>query len=219
MSDFFSKFKSVFIVEDPAPAGAKPEEAPVQAAPSQQPVEAPAPVVSGGSLNDRFVEIFAAALEKNNQPGFDYFEFRQSLRNLSKIPMDEGTRFQSAYAAAQTMGVTQQQLVESAKFYINVLGQEQSKFNEAHAQQRAKLIGNREEEIKNLEAAIQQKGEQIRMLTEQIEQHKQRSEQVRKEINDSTVKIETTKADFDVTFTNVVAQLNDDISKMQQYLK
>ncbi len=219
MSDFFSKFKSVFIVEDPATTGTKPAESAPQAT-VNQPVETQAPVVaSGGSLNDRFVDILASALEKNNQPGFDYFEFRQSLRNLAKIPMDEGTRFQSAFAAAQTMGVTQQQLIESAKFYINVLGQEQSRFNEAHAQQRAKLIGNREEEVKNLEAAIQQKSDQIRQLNEQIEQHKKQGETIRKEINDSTVKIETTRADFDVTFSSVVSQLNEDIAKMQQYLK
>ena len=33
-------------------------------------------------MSDKFVEILAAALEKNNQEGFDYFEFRQALKNL-----------------------------------------------------------------------------------------------------------------------------------------
>lgn len=158
------------------------------------------------------------ALEKNNQAGFDYFEFRQALRNLSKMPMDEPTRFQSANAMAQTMGITPAALIESAKFYLNVLQNEESKFNEAHAQQRGKLIGNREEQIKNLEATIQQKTEQIKQLTQQIEEHRKQSDQIRQEVSDSTIKIETTKADFDATFATVVGQIQDDVAKIQQYL-
>jgi uncharacterized protein (DUF3084 family) len=221
MSDFFKKFKSVFIVEDPnAPKSAPAAESaapPAATAASSVPASAPIVQVSG-SVSDRFVEILAGALEKNNQAGFDYFEFRQSLANLGRMAMDEKTRYQSAFAMAQTMGVTPAKLIESAQFYLQILGGEESKFNEAHAQQRAKLIGNREEEIKNLEAAIQQKTQQISELTRQIEEHRQRSEQIRAEISESTVKIETTKADFDATYATVVAQLQEDVTKIKQYL-
>ena len=225
MSDFIKKFKSVFVVE---------EEGSTQNANSggQHPAEmtsppkkssSPAPTVSAppssGSISDKFVEVLASALEKNNQEGFDYFEFRQSLKNLAKMPMDEQTRFQSAYAMAQTMGVTPTKLVESAKHYLGVLNVEQSRFSEAHAQQKSKLIGNREEEAKNLDAAILQKAEQIKLLTQEIEQNRQRSEQIQKEISESTIKIESTKADFEATFANVVAQIQEDVAKIQQHLK
>ena len=209
MSEFLKKFKSVFVLEETEkvnpPATQQPEQKmPTAAQPSvAQPVAA-----SEGAVTDKFMGILSAALEKNNQPGFDYFEFRQSLKNLAKMPMDEATRFHSAYAMAQTMGITSQKLLESAQFYLNILNAEQSKFNEAHVQQRARMIGNREEEIKNLEATMQQ-----------IEEHRQRSEQIRSEINESTVKIETTKADFEATFAVVAGQLQDDAAKIQQYLK
>ena len=222
MSDFLKKFKSVFIVEDEKSATPQqepqttPVEAPVKSAPQQVAYTPPPPVT--GAVNERFIGILTAALEKNNQPGFDYFEFRQALANLAKMPMDEKTRFQSAYAMAQTMGASPEKLAESAKFYLQVLNGEQSKFNEAHAQQRSRLIGNREEEIKNHEAMIQQKTEQIKQLTQQIEEHRKSSEQIRNEINDSTVKIETTKADFESTFAVVVGQIQGDVAKIQQYL-
>jgi predicted unusual protein kinase regulating ubiquinone biosynthesis (AarF/ABC1/UbiB family) len=229
MSDFLKKFKSIFVVEEAG--GDKPAESPTEASgpvarPARQagapPVSAgvSAPAAAGpGSVTEKFMEILLTALEKNNQPGFDYLEFRQSLKNLAKMSMDEPTRFQSAYAMAQTMGVTPEKLVESARYYMEILHTEQSKFNEAHAQQRGRLIGNREEEVKNLEAAVQQKAEQIKQLQQQIEEHRQRSEQIRKEINESTVKIETTKADFDATFTSVVGQISEDVTKIQQYIK
>ncbi len=232
MSDILKKFKSVFIVEDESgssentstpPTNAQQHPAEMTAPPSRQRSPEPAPasatIATTGSVSDKFVEILAAALEKNNQDGFDYFEFRQALKNLSKMPMDEATRFHSAYAMAQTMGITPAKLVESAQFYLNVLTNEQAKFNEAHAQQRARHIGNREEEVKNLEAMIQNKAEQIKQLTLQIEAHRQRSETIRKEINESTVKVENTKADFEATFTSVTGHLKDDIRKMQEYLK
>ena len=174
---------------------------------------------TSGAVTDKFSEILLSALEKNNQPGFDYFEFRQALRNLAKMPMDEQTRFQSAYAMAQTMGATPTALVESANFYLQVLSTEQSRFNEAHQQQRAKLIGNREDEVKNLEGMMLQKAEQIKQLTQEIEDHRQQADQIRKELSESTIKIENTKADFDATFTSVVSQMQSDVDKIKSYLK
>ncbi len=219
MSDILKKFKSVFVLEDPESEQSAPEKAPaaVPAAPAPPP---PGPVATtSGSVTDKFSDILLGALEKNNQPGFDYFEFRQALRNLAKMPMDEQTRFQSAYAMAQTMGATPAALVESANFYLQVLATEQSRFNEAHQQQRAKLIGNREDEVKNLEGMMAQKAEQIKQLTQQIEEHRQRAEQIRKELSDSTIKIENTKADFEATFAAVVGQMQGDVEKMKSYLK
>jgi hypothetical protein len=222
MSDFLKKFKSVFVVEaedaNAQNAGQQPQK-------PQHPAEMTAPPppakksTGAGAVSDKFVDVLLGALEKNNQEGFDYLEFRQALKNLARMPMDEQTRFHSAYAMAQTMGITPAKLVDSAKVYLNVLANEQARFNEAHAQQRAKLIGNREEEVKNLEAMIQQKTEQISQLTLQIEEHRRQSEQIRSEIGESTVKIENTKADFDTTFDSVSGQIQEDIGKIQQYLK
>jgi uncharacterized protein (DUF3084 family) len=222
MSDLLKKFKSVFLVEEEATSAtnAAKESTPAQGA--QQTAAAPTttPHASAtGAVSNKFVEILAGALEKNNQEGFDYFEFRQSLINLAKMSMDEATRYQSAFAMAQTMGVTPGKLVESANFYLNVLSNEQTKFNEAHVQQRAKLIGNREEEAKNLDALVQQKNEQIKQLNREIEAHQKQSEQIRKEVSDATIKIENTKADFEATFASVVSQLQADVAKIQQYLK
>jgi uncharacterized protein (DUF3084 family) len=228
MSDFLKKFKSVFIQEDesgnaPNTAAGAQHPAEMTAPPARQRTEpstaTPSAAPTTGGLNEKFVEILSSALEKNNQEGFDYLEFRQALKNLAKMPMDEATRFQSAYAMAQTLGITPAKLVESANFYLNVLQGEQARFNEAHAQQRAKLIGNREEEIRNLEATVQHKTEQIKQLTQQIEEHRQQSEKIRSEISDSTIKIETTKADFEATFASVAGRIQDDLSKIQQHLK
>lgn len=221
MSDFLKKFKSVFIVEDETSNTVSSTEPTVPNQTQTAPVADSGKSHDGqpGSVSDKFLDALAAALERNNPDGFDYFEFRQALKNLAKMPMDEQTRFQSAYAMAQTMGATAGKLVESAQHYLGVLNVEKQHFSESHSQQIAKLVGNREEEAKNLEAVILQKTDQIKKLTEEIEQHRMRSEQIRQEISDSTVKIEATKSDFEATFSTVFAQIQDDLHKIQQYLK
>ncbi|HLP95259.1 MAG TPA: hypothetical protein VK168_14545 [Saprospiraceae bacterium] len=221
MSEFLKKFKSVFIVEDEQAStntGGATEQPNTSTNTTTEPVrQTPASVP--GSVSDKFLDALAAALERNNQEGFDYFEFRQALKNLAKMPMDEQTRYQSAYAMAQTMGATASRLAESVQHYLGVLNTEKQHFSEAHAQQVAKLVGNREEEAKNLEAVMQQKANQIKQLTDEIEQHRLRSEQIRQEITDSTLKIEATRADFETTFQSVYSQVQDDLQKIQQYLK
>jgi uncharacterized membrane protein YccC len=219
MSDFLKKFKSVFIVDDESTKTAPSTESATKAEQSAPTASTAAPVSDSGSISDKFLDALATAMERHNQEGFDYFEFRQALKNLSKMSMDEQTRFQSAFAMAQTMGITAAKLADSAQHYLGVLNGEKQHFSEAHAQQIAKLVGNREEEAKNLDAAMQQKADQIKKLTEEIEQHKLRSEQIRQEISDSTVKIEATKADFEVTFQAVYGQVQEDLHKIQQYLK
>ncbi|HAD14174.1 MAG TPA: hypothetical protein DCF33_17250 [Saprospirales bacterium] len=219
MSDFLKKFKSVFIVEDESTNTAPSTEAEKKAEQSTPPATTTAPVSASGSISDKFLDALATAMERQNQEGFDYFEFRQALKNLSKMSMDEQTRFQSAFAMAQTMGITAAKLAASAQHYLGVLNGEKQHFAEAHAQQIAKLVGNREEEAKNLEVAIQQKEDQIKKLTEEIAQHRLRSEQIRQEISESTVKIEATKGDFEVTFQAVYGQVQEDLHKIQQFLK
>ena len=55
---------------------------------------------SPGKVSTKFMEILFKAMEDNNLDGFDYLEFKQSLKSLEKMPMDETTRFKSAFDMA-----------------------------------------------------------------------------------------------------------------------
>ena len=65
-----------------------------------QPVAKAAFQASPGKVSSKFMEILFKAMEDNNLDGFDYLEFKQSLKSLEKMPMDEQTRFKSAFAMA-----------------------------------------------------------------------------------------------------------------------
>ncbi len=196
----------------------KPEQP--QPEPSKAVVSQPvAASVVSGNVSEIFTDILLQSMERNNQAGFDYIEYKRSLQTLEKMPMDEKTRYFSAFAAAQSMGISQQQLINSAKFYLGILKTEEQQFQQATKGQREKQIGGKEKTIAALSKTIHEKGELIAKLTQEIQQHQTDMEAMTAEIREAVVKIETTMQDFHASFANLESQINGDISKMETYLK
>lgn len=221
MSDFLSKLKGIFIVQTPAD-GQTAEATPAKTDATAKPASATTKtevVTPTGKVSDKFYEILFGAMETNNQPGFDYLEYKKSLQTLAKMPMDEATRYSSAYAAAQAMGVSSQALNDSAQFYLNVLKTEDSKFQESVNAQRQKQIGSKEKAIADLDATIKAKGEQIAKLTQEIAAHQEDMGKMKAEISEAVVKIETTLSDFHATYSDLIGQIGQDVENMKKYLK
>jgi len=222
MSDFLKKLKGIFVVEaaTEGQAADTTTQAPAKAeTPASKPTPSVTPAAPVGKASDKFYDILLGAMEANNQEGFDYLEYKKSLQTLAKMPMDEQTRYFSAFAAAQAMGVTPQKLTDSAAFYLKILASEDSKFQDSVNAQRQKQIGNKEKAIADMEATIKAKGEQIAKLTEEIQTHQNDMEKMKAEISDAVVKIETTLSDFHATFDELTAQIGKDVENMNKYLK
>ncbi len=211
--------KSLFIVEDPnaAQKPAQPEEA--ASNPPDNSIDFDQVPSRPGEPNQKFIEVLLSAMEKANLPGVDYLEYRQSLKSLEKMPMDEQVRYQSAFAMAQAMGATPAKLVESAVHYLDVLKAEQSKFDAAVRNQTAERIGNRQGMLKNLDATLKQKAEQIKQLTQEMELHRSEMEKLEKEIQEATSKVTATQANFIASYELLMSQINMDVENMRKFLK
>jgi hypothetical protein len=224
-SDIFSKLKGLFIVEEENANKTSSQEqspAPTPQNPTPNSPSTPTytpPISSNGAISEKVFESLVAALSANNMEGFDYFEYRTSLLSLAKMPMDEQTRFQSAFAMAQTMGATPQKLLDSGAHYLNVLKNEELKFQQAFENQKSGTIVAKEQEAKNLDGAINQKAEQIKRLTEEIQQHQAQIETLKKQIGEIGSKAETAKNDFSLTYQSLVGQIQADLSNISKYLK
>lgn len=222
MSDFLKKLKGIFVVEVPSDGSSTAQHTPAKTTtpqPTEKPVMQTPTNTPTGRVSEQFYDILLGALEQNNQTGFDYLEYKKSLQTLSKMPMDEQTRYFSAFAAAQAMGVTAEKLVDSAQFYVTVLKKEDEKFQAAHQAQREKQIGGKEKAIADVDATIKAKTEQITRLTEEIKAHQADMEKMKAEISEAVVKIETTQNDFQATYQDLVNQINIDVENMKKYLK
>ncbi len=173
---------------------------------------------SNAKPDPKFIDVLLKALEANNQEGFDYLEFKQSLQNLSKVDMDEKTRYQSAMAMAKTMNANSKVIIQSAKKYAQVLDQEGVKFKKAADNQRTKQVTGKEQEIKSLEKSINTKQAQIEKLKKEIEAHKLSLEKTKGSINNAAAKVQLTNDKFMAAFNVVKGQILADIEKLERYL-
>lgn len=220
----FKNLKSLFIVEEEgAPkkkASNKKAAPPTSKSPEKiEKVEATPTEVGAGKVTQKFMDVLFKAMEKNNLEGFDYLEFKQSMASLKKMSMDEPTRYQSAFAMAQTMGATPDHLVKTAQHYINILRKEEEKFEAALAKQNQVQIGDKQNQIKQLDDTIKAKAAQIQKLTKEIEAHQKQSKSLKGQINKASVKVQTTKNNFIASYKSLVGQIAADVENMKKYLK
>ena len=200
-----------------APASSSPPPAPAAAPQKTAPPATDGPVVGG--VSDRFVKVLMAAMESANLPGFDYLEYKKSLQNLKKMNFTDDVRYQTAYTAAQSMGVTPGQLADSAQHYLNTLAKEEAKFSQALAGQQTQQVGNKREQLKQLDSSIARQEAKIKELQAEIKKTKTKQQKLQEDISQSTAKLRQTKADFEATYQVLTDGIRHDVEAMKQYLK
>ena len=229
----FKNIKSLFIVEDetsakpkkPSPnkgkaakKSTKPESKKEDSA-AEKHIPPPPPRTDGsGQVTEKFTTMLLKAIEANNIDGFDYIEFKQAIQGTDGMGMSEEMRYKSAFAVAKTMGVTADYLVKTAQAYVSVLSKEEQKFMQTVERQIQQRVGQRKDAVVKLEQTIEQKTQQIEQLKKEIEDRKKLLEKTKQEVSGAQDKILATKADFEVSYQHIRQQLDDDISKMKQYL-
>ena len=184
------KLKGLFIIEDDA-ASVK-EGSPV--APGVEPMQeiresAPVrPTVHTQDLQREaddpdFLAILLQSIEEHNQEGFDYFELKQAVKSLDPMGLDEDKKYQSALAMGSTMGATPQKIITSGTQYLQVLKKKYDQIDSAYqnqVQNRAnqnkslldqyhREIQEKTEEIKRLQAAIEERQNAIQTMTQELE--------------------------------------------------
>lgn len=221
----FKKLKSLFIIEEGTPGTEEKVsggDSSARQAKENPKVQRPAFEISGsagaGHVQDKFLEVLFAALESNNQEGFDYLEFKDFLRSLANVPMDDATRFKSAFATAQTMGATKNNILSSAKQYISLLSREEVKFQEALNSQKDRNLTGKQEDIKNLEKSIRDKEAQIEKLKKEMDEHRKEIGTLEQEINSASGKLKQTADDFAATYQALLKQIEDDVKNIESHL-
>ncbi len=215
---FLDKLKSVFIEVDTKgePQGSKEKEDNQAAIVG----ETAGQINYDHRPNEKFVEILSQVLENNNQPGFDYLEYKKAVLSVAKLQnLDEAGQFRTAFAAAQALGVQPSALIESAKKYLSILAAEEENFNRSANQYLSQQISSKEAETVQIKQAIQQKEQQVLQWQKELESHRSRLSQIESDLQQAKVKLESNKASFKASYRQCVDQITSDIRKMEQYLK
>lgn len=217
------KLKSLFIV--PKEEAAKTTETPStnETADNNPPeksgkVPAAPPTAPQPAYVQKFYDALMEAIKAHNIEGFDYLEFKNSLKALESLPLDEPTKFKSAFATASTMGLTQEKLLSSAQYYLSILDAEKNKFRGELEKHVNEQLHARENEVKNMEAIIAQKTTQIQTLTNEITEHQKALNDMKIQMDDVASKIGKNRDDFLQTLTYLQGQLNGDIELIKKFL-
>lgn len=169
-------------------------------------------------LDDKSCKSLTEALLRNNLKGFDYLEFRASLRALSNLNMDAAQIFQSAFATASVIGLTKEHLISSAEHYKNVLQKEKNAFDTALQNQVNQHIVSKNNEIVQLKQQTAIFKQQIEELEAKILQNEAAIKLKSEQIKDSDAKINSTKQNFEKTLLAIDNEINRDIDFINLYL-
>ena len=216
---FIDKLKAVFIVpEDPKSANSNKDSQ--EYTPSTKPIENTGTQGVNSESNARFLEILAQVLEKNNQPGFDYLEFRKAVQSIAQMQhLDEPNQFKTAFAAAQAFNVNADTLFDSAKKYLNVLEAEQIQFNKTADQYLQNQLNQKQTESGQLKQTIRNAEETLAQLQAKLDEDKKKLSALESDLSNDQLKVDSNKAAFESAYQQVVRQIKEDLQKMETYLK
>ncbi len=174
---------------------------------------------TNGEINTAIVAKLLDGVDRNDLEGFDYLEYKRSLKAMESLPMDEATKYRSAFATASTVGATQEKLLGSIDYYLQTLDQEKSQFDGVVERQFQDQVAGRKAKLEQLRGRIAEKAEQIKALEAEIGKHEAEAQDIARTVGDSETKIENTRRDFDASFAYVKNLFVQDAEKMRRYLK
>ncbi len=168
--------------------------------------------------NSKFAKILLEAIAKSDQAGFDYLEFKQAVQSLSQMDMDKTTQFKSAFAMAKTMGVSPNDLVSSARHYMNVLNEERTKFSSAVEKQMQKQVVIKQHQLQEITTNVENKLQEIEKLKAEVTQMKQKAVTISDELKNASNKITETKESFNSTLQVILDEIEIDQNLIKQSL-
>jgi len=127
----------------------------------------PQPTQVGNPFMDKIIEVYDKRFEALNQPGYDFFEFYQSV---SEMGIDNPQVYTMGLGMAVRMdkSVTKETLLEQADFYIKEIDNIHTTFDTDGNLKAAAIATQKETDTRNLTTDIQSLTEQISTLQTQL---------------------------------------------------
>lgn len=169
-------------------------------------------------LDKKSLDFLVKAIEKNNQAGFDYLEFKQALIRLEKMDIEEATAIKTAFATASTVGLTKSKLVESADFYLTILKDEYKQFNSALEKQMESRVHSKEKQKAALESKKAGIEKKINALQSELKDLETKLNSVDREADEARQKIEETSERFGQTLLAITKRIEADMSQFREQL-
>lgn len=204
----------------PARREATAVQAPATAAPASTQRSAPS------ALDGLAAELMSVVMSRPTA----YSALADAIAALSAVPMDESTRFASAFAVLQkTQQRTVEQIAQAIDVHLSVLESEKTRFGAQSASAEAEEVASRLQQAQSLAAASAEADkriaalraeteEQVRKIEEDKRLMQERAAELSREAESKRQAIAQRVAEFTASAKVVETALLSDKSKLQQYL-
>jgi regulator of replication initiation timing len=182
--------------------------APVLAAPTAQVVNSP---------SKKYLDDLTESMQESALGGFDYLKYVAAMRKMQSVP-DEGTRFRTAFIAAETLGVTKDKMVETARHYLDVLKGVYQNFQEMHQKGMAAKVGSKQTRLQEIDRGVSERGAQIKALMDENTKLQAEKLTLQTSIADASAELEYSKQNFEASYGSVVGEIEANIGKINQYV-
>ncbi len=173
---------------------------------------------TNSDLDKKFVDALLRAVKNNALKEFDYLKFMHSVKSMQDLQMDTDTSFKSAYATAQTMGLTKDKLLKTANHYKSVLNKEREHFADALKNQRSEKVAGKLAEVEKLKNKMVEYEAKIKQMKKEMAMYQKKIEGADAVIEKEKAKIETIKNNFVISYDHFEKVLEEDIKSINNLL-
>ncbi len=172
-----------------------------------------------GEMDKKSVYALLRALKNSFDPNkFEYLRFKKSVAALEKMNMDTSTSYKSAFATAETMGLTKENLISSAQKYLRTLEHERESFATALLARKKEKVDGKKDEVELYKDKIESHKQKILELQREIEIFQSKIDNVDLDVDSATKKIEGTKNRFLGVYNVLFESIKSDIDTITKYL-
>jgi len=177
-----------------------------------QPVHDYSTTAVQGIVDNKFVEVLTGVIEENNQPGQDYFEFKQAVENMKSLPMPDQQKFQTVFSVLGLQGCTKEGLLTSLDKYVELIGTEKASFDSEMDSQFQSKVQAKMNEIENSKAELKDLSQRITELNNKILTLQQEAGAEERDLR-------ATEANFQASADVIVNEMLGDKQKINSYLQ
>lgn len=167
---------------------------------------------TNGVPDEKFVSMLENVIAENNIPGLDYFEFKKIIEKMQSLPMDEATKFLSAYSTFEVQGITKESLLSSIDKYVSLINKEQETFDSEMAVSYKEKVENKKIDIEKSQLQIVELNNKIVELNNFIMSTTQETQQ-------EEMKLRLADANFKQSAQRVISNMENDKQKLINYIK
>ncbi|MDH5681228.1 MAG: hypothetical protein OEZ36_06560 [Spirochaetota bacterium] len=204
------------LYEDEGSPPPKKQSAPASS--SQASAKAPVkkhPVVAENTVYQKFTSQLKSAMEKENLPGFDLYEFHQIYKSAVAGGKATKMAFIEALKSSKTMRVSNQSLISNHDHYRRILNDQKDRFDSDMKNYYDSNIKNPKADKDSIESSLAQKLSQYEKLGEEIETLKAQKKAIGLDTGAAETQIEDVKTAFTRAYNEITHELSTIVDILQ----